>query len=202
MTTHFGGLFLFAFDRTRLGLNDRLDPRPGSPLIPARPAVRSLLALQFWGMGQPAPGRAETLDEGLARFTGLKAIPQCSTLTAYAARGDSPFTEDLLHRWFHAVASLGLDRGADQSFDLDFHPIPYPGDPALIEKHEVSRRSYRQRGLLTFWARDADARLFCYADGTFRKKTPRDAILRLVDAGTQRTGTGLAELVFDRRRTA
>ena len=201
VTTHFGGLFLFAFDLARIGLNDVLDQMPGSSLIPAREAVLSLLALKLWGIGRPSQVMAETLDEGLALFTGLNAIPKRSTLTEYAARCDLHFTEDLMHRWFHAVASLGLDLGGGQSFDLDFHTIPYHGDQALIEKHYVSKRSRRQRGIVTFLARDADARLFCYADGTFRKKTRHDAILRYVDAWTQRTGSRPAELVFDSRLT-
>ena len=41
---------------------------------------------------------------------------------------------------------------------------------ALLQKHYVSKRSRRQRGVLTMLARDAEARVFCYADATIRKE--------------------------------
>jgi hypothetical protein len=58
------------------------------------------------------------------------------------------------------VSRLGLPRG--HSFDLDFHTIPFHGEDALIEKHYVSKRSRRQKGILAFVAQDADTRAFCY----------------------------------------
>jgi hypothetical protein len=72
-----------------------------------------------------------------------------------------------MQRWFDAVGSLGLKRGL--SFDLDFHTVPYHGDDALVEKHYVSKRSRRQKGVLVFLARDADQRVFCYTNADIRK---------------------------------
>ena len=200
-TTSFGGLFLFAFDLARMGMDELLQNMPGSALIPAGCAVRSLLALKLWGIGRPSQIMAETLDEGLALFAGLNAIAKRSTLSEYTARCDPHFTGELMHRWYHAAAKLGLSLGGSPSFDLDFHTIPYHGDEALIEKHYVSKRSRRQRGILTFLARDAEARLFSYADCTLRKEDQNDAILHFVDYWRARTGKRPAELVFDSRLT-
>jgi hypothetical protein len=104
-----------------------------------------------------------------------------------------------MHRWFHAVGKLGLSRGA--SFDLDFHTIPFHGEDALVEKHYVSKRSRRQKGLLAFLARDADSRVFCYANAAVRKQDQNDQILRFVDFWKQRTGRLPQELIFDSKLT-
>ena len=56
-----------------------------------------------------------------------------------------------------------------QSFDLDFHSVPYHGAHPSIERHYVSKCSRRQSNVLVFLAQDADARAFCYADANLRK---------------------------------
>ena len=67
-----------------------------------------------------------------------------------------------MRHWFDTVGRLGLRWGA--SFDLDFHTIPFHGEDALVEKHYVSKRSRRQKGVLAFLAQDAETRVFCYAN--------------------------------------
>ena len=85
--------------------------------------------------------------------------------------------------------------------DLDFHTIPHHGADPELEKHYVSKRSRRQNGILTFLARDADARRFAWADATLRKDRQHDAILRFVEGWQARTGARSRELVFDGRLT-
>ena len=104
-----------------------------------------------------------------------------------------------MRRWFDAVSRLGLPRG--QSFDLDFHTIPFHGEDALIEKHYVSKRSRRQKGILAFLAQDADTRVFCYANGELRKDQQNDEILRFVRFWKERTGRYPEELIFDSKLT-
>jgi hypothetical protein len=104
-----------------------------------------------------------------------------------------------MQRWFDAVGALGLERGV--SFDLDFHTIPDHGDDALVEKHYVSKRSRRQKGMLAFLAQDADTRVFCYANGQLRKQAQNDEILRFVEFWKARTGHLPEELVFDSKLT-
>ena len=60
------------------------------------------------------------------------------------------------------MQNLGIDRGT--SFDLDFHTIPFHGEDALVEKHYVSKRSRKQKGILAFLAQDANTRVFFYAN--------------------------------------
>jgi hypothetical protein len=199
--TQFGGLFLFLptlaalpFDRimAQAGL-------PGSKMVPAGCALRSLLGLKLFGTARHGHVMSAVLDEGLALFAGLNVVPKRSFLTEYSCRIDPACYPQLMQRWFDAVGRLGLERGG--SFDLDFHTIPFHGEDALVEKHYVSKRSRRQKGILAFLAQDAQTRVFCYANGQIRKDRQNDEILRFVEFWKQRTGRRPAELIFDSKLT-
>lgn len=199
--TQFGGLFLFLpmlaslpFDRimTQAGL-------PGSKMVPAGCAMRSLLGLKLFGTARHGHVMSAVLDEGLALFAGLNVVPKRSFLTEYSCRIDPACYPTLMQRWFDAVGRLGLQRGG--SFDLDFHTIPFHGEDALVEKHYVSKRSRRQKGILAFLAQDAQTRVFCYANGQLRKDQQNDEILRFVEFWRKRTGRLPEELIFDSKLT-
>ena len=138
---------------------------------------------------------AEVLDPGLALFTGLNAFPKRSTLTEYTTRVDPRRLPGLRRSWNEALQGRGLHAG--DSFDLDFHTIPYHGDRALIEKHYVSRRSRCQNGILAFLASDAGSRTFRYCNATVRKDGQNDEVLRFVEEFRREMGTLPGELVFD-----
>jgi len=104
-----------------------------------------------------------------------------------------------MQAWFDTIGRLGLAWGT--SFDLDFHTIPFHGEDALVEKHYVSKRSRRQKGVLAFLAQDADRRVFCYANADLRKEQQNDEILRFVEFWKKRTGRLPEELIFDSRLT-
>jgi hypothetical protein len=129
--------------------------------------MRSLLALKLFETARQRHIMSGVLDQGLALFAGLNIIPKRSFLTEYSCRIDPVCYPELMHRWFNAVSRLGLPRG--RSFNLDFHTIPLHGEDALVEKHYISKRSRRQKGILAFVAQDADIRVFCYANGELRK---------------------------------
>ena len=203
LRTSFGGLFLFAADLARLDLDGLLAASgfPGSVKIPAGCAVRSLLGMKLWGIGRPFLVMPDVLDEGLALFAGLNAIPKRSTLTEYSGRVDPARHDELTEGWFAALDGLDQPIGGGRTFDLDFHTIPFHGEDALIEKHYVSKRSRRQRGILAFLARDAEARMFTYANADLRKADQNDEVLRFVENCRQRNGQQPDELVFDSRLT-
>src|SRR5262245_25156885 len=199
--TKFGGLFLFLPTLAALPL-DRIARQaglPGSRMIPAACALRSLLALKLFGTARHPHVMSAVLDEGLALFAGLNVTPKRSFLTEYSCRIDPACYPRLMRLWFDAVGRLGLEHG--RSFDLDFHTIPYHGDDALVEKHYVSKRSRRQRGMLAFLAQDAETRVFCYATGEVRKADQSDEILRFVRFWKRRTGRYPEELIFDSKLT-
>lgn len=57
-----------------------------------------------------------------------------------------------------------------------------------MEKHYISKRSRRQKGILAFLAQDADKRFFCYANADLRKEQQNDEILQFVKFWKKRTG--------------
>ncbi|GFP20204.1 hypothetical protein HKBW3S03_01705, partial [Candidatus Hakubella thermalkaliphila] len=186
--TRFGGLFLFMPFMASLPFDQILHEAgfPGSKMIPAGHAVRSLLALKLFGSARHSHVMSYVLDEGLALFAGLNAIPKRSFLTEYSCRIDPQGYPRLMRAWFDALETLGIDRGS--SFDCDFHTIPFHGEDALVEKHYVSKRSRRQKGILAFLAQDAATRVFCYTNADVRKESQNDEILRFVEFWKQRTG--------------
>jgi hypothetical protein len=199
--TQFGGLFLFApylaglpFDALmrRAGL-------PGSKMIPAAHAMRSLLGLKLVGSARHSHVMSDVFDEGLALFAGLNAIPKRAFLTEYSCRIDPAAYPQLMRGWFDAVGRLGLERGS--SFDLDFHTIPFHGEDALVQKHYVSKRSRRQKGVLAFVAQDASTRVFCYANADLRAEDHDDEVMRFVEFWRRRTGHLPEELIFDSKLT-
>jgi len=199
--TKFGGLFLFVPYLTSVGFDKLIEKArlPGSRMVPAAHAIRSLLALKLFGNARHSHVMSETLDEGLALFAGLNAIPKRAFLTEYSCRIDPASYPRLMRAWFDAVGKHGLQRGG--SFDLDFHTIPFHGEDALVEKHYVSKRSRRQKGLLAFLAQDAATRVFCYANAELRKDQQADEILRFVQFWKKRTGHFPEELIFDSKLT-
>ena len=150
-------------------------------MIPAGHAIRSLLALKLFGSARHSHVMSYVLDEGLALFAGLNVIPKRSFLTEYSCRIDPECYPKLMRRWFDAMGKLELPQGT--SFDLDFHTIPFHGEDALVEKHYVSKRSRRQKGILAFVAQDADTRVFCYGNSDLRKDEQNDEILKFADSG-------------------
>jgi DDE family transposase len=70
-----------------------------------------------------------------------------------------------------------------------------------VQKHYVSKRSRRQKGMLAFLAHDAATRVFCYANGQLRKEEQNDEILQFVAYWEQRTGHVPNELIFDSKLT-
>src|SRR5208282_4155855 len=78
---------------------------------------------------------------------------------------------------------------------------PFHGEDALVEKHYVSKRSRRQKGILAFLAQDGEQRFFCYANSDLRKEQQDDEILKFVRFWKERTGKIPEELIFDSRLT-
>jgi transposase len=199
--TKFGGLFLFVpllaaipFDHMLLDAG-----LPGSKMIPPGAAFRSLLALKLFGSARHSHVMSYLLDEGLALFAGLNEIPKRSFLTEYSCRIDPQCYPRLMRLWFEAMTGIGLEQGV--SFDLDFHTIPFHGEDALVEKHYVSKRSRRQKGLLAFVAQDSSTQVFCYGNADLRKEDQNDEILNFAQFWKERSGKFPQELIFDSKLT-
>jgi hypothetical protein len=200
--TRLGGLWLFVplMREIRLAEVLRTADLPGSAMIPAEQAVRTLLALKLCGKERKSHVMDLVCDEGVALFAGLNVVPKRSYLAAYSSRVDRRANLRLLEAWSDEIHRVGLPRGS--SFDLDFHTVPANAQEEPLEKHYVSRRSRRQKGVLVFLARDATERVICYANAGVPKAEQPDEILKFVAFWERRTGSPPAELVFDSQLTA
>lgn len=199
--TQFGGLFLFVPYLAEVPWESIFPDNgfPGSKMIPAAHAIRSLLGLKLYGSARHSHVMSEVFDPGLALFTGLNCIPKRSFLTEYSCRIVPDDYPKAMRQWFDAMKRLGLPAG--ESFDLDFHTIPFHGEDALLQKHYVSKRSRRQKGLLAFVAQDADTHVFCYGNAQVRKENQNDEVLRFVEFWKERTSKLPKELIFDSKLT-
>ena len=196
-----GGLFLFIPDLIRLQADAmaRAAKLPGSRMIPPTHALRSCLALKLWSLERKSHVMSMVADPGLALFAGLNCIPKKSYLSEYSSRIDHRMTLRLLASWHEQVAGDSLFGG--QSFNLDFHSVPYFGEHPVIEKHFVSMRSRRQPSVLAFLAHDSEGQAFCYSNADLRKGEEAEEIFRFI-AFWKRTHKKLpSELVFDSRLT-
>jgi transposase len=199
--THFGGIFLFLPYLAQIPFDQMLKQAhfPGTKMMPAGAAMRSLLALKLFGNARHSHVMSYVFDEGLALFAGLNVMPKRSFLTEYSSRIDPAAYPKVMKLWFAEVSQLGLARGL--SFDLDFHTIPFHGEDALLQKHYVSKRSRRQKGMLAFLAWDGEQKHFCYANAALRKEEQANEVLVFSSFWKERTGHYPEELVFDSKLT-
>lgn len=199
--TRFGGLFVFVplMRELRLPEVTRQAKLPGTAMIPAEQAVRTLLALKLVGKERKNHVMDLVADDGIALFAGLNVVPKRSYLAAYSSSVDDRAIERFMAAWFNETPRAGLTHGA--SLDLDFHTVPTNSTQEPLEKHYVSSRSRSQQGMLTFLARDAEQRTLCYAHAGIAKADQADEIVRFVDFYERHTGAVPAELVFDSKLT-
>lgn len=200
-TTRCGGLFLFVPDLVRLEL-DRLATAaglPGSKMIPAPHALRAALALKLWSIERKSHVMALVADEGIAWFAGLNVIPKKSYLSEYSSRVEHRDTLALLGAWNERMGGNSLF--TSNSFNLDFHSVPYYGEHPVVERHYISMRSRRQPSILVFLAQEAEGRAFCYANADLRKGEEPHEVLRFVEFWKRGHGADPGELVFDSRLT-
>ena len=199
--TRLGGLFVFVPLMRDLRLSEvvRQAKLPGSAMIPAEQALRTLLALKLVGKERKSHVMDLVSDQGIALFAGLNAVPKRSYLAAYSSSVDDRAIEAFMAAWFNEVPRAGLTPGT--SLDVDFHTVPANSSAEPLEKHYVSSRSRSQQGMLTFLARDAQRRVLRYAHAGIAKEDQAAEILRFVDFWQQHTGAVPAELVFDSKLT-
>lgn len=199
--TRVAGLFLFVplmreIDLSRVAAESGL---PGSKMIPAEQALRTLLALKLIGKERKSHVMDLVFEEGLAVFAGLNVIPKHAYLSAYSSRIGRKGTHKLMGTWFQHVQKAGLRRG--DSLDLDFHTVPANSEKEPLQKHYLSTRSHSEKAVLVFLARDAEERVLCYSNAGVPKEQRNDEILRFVEFWRRQTGRLPRELVFDSQLT-
>jgi hypothetical protein len=138
-------------------------------------------------------------DEGLSLLAGLNVIPKRSFLCEYSSRVGHQQIVELQAAYHHQIDGDRLLEG--ESFNLDFHSIPYYGEHPLVQCHFVAMRSRRQKSVLTFLAQDLDGRAFCYSNADLRKGEESEEIFKFI-AFWKRVHRALPRhLVFDSKLT-
>ena len=138
-------------------------------------------------------------DEGLALFAGLNAFPKKSYLSEYSCRIHHNKTLKILAAWHELVSGTKLFPG--ESFNLDFHSVPYYGEHPNVERHFVSARSRRQPSVLVFLAQDAGTHAFCYSNADLRKGEEAEEIFQFIAFWKRTHGKLPQHLVFDSKLT-
>jgi hypothetical protein len=200
-TTRCGGLFLFIADLVRLQAPKLAQGAglPGSKMIPAEHALRCCLALKLWSLERKSHVMAWVADEGLALFAGLNAFPKKSFLSEYSSRLGPRQTTRLLSAWHASIHPTDLLPG--ESFNLDFHSVPYYGEHPLVERHYVSARSRSQPSMLVFLAQDADTHVFCYSNADLRRGEQAEEVFQFIAFWKRTHGQLPRHLVFDSKLT-
>lgn len=200
-TTRCGGLFLFVADLVRLQAPKLAQGAglPGSKMIPAEHALRCCLALKLWSLERKSHVMAWVADEGLALFAGLNAFPKKSFLSEYSSRLGRRQTTRLLSAWHESIHPTDLLPG--ESFNLDFHSVPYYGEHPLVQRHYVSARSRSQPSILVFLAQDAGTHVFCYSNADLRKGEQAEEVFQFIAFWKRTHGQLPRHLVFDSKLT-
>ena len=199
--TQLGGLFLFlpllvACDLPGLV---RQAGYPGSKMIPAPQAWLSLLGLKLSSTERKSHVMDLVFDQGLALFAGLNVVPKTTYLDTYSHSFSPKVNEKLRKLWIGVLRQKKLLKG--ESFNLDFHSIPFFGADEFVERHYLSKRSRSQKSILVFLAQDAESHVFCYSRADLLKREHADAVLDFVKFWKTAYGELPSELVFDSKLT-
>jgi hypothetical protein len=111
---------------------------PGSGMVPPPAALLSLLTLKLLDKERRSHITDFDFDEALGLFAGLNVLPKKSYATDYSYRTTRSCQQALLSRWVTGLAPLLFPNA--QEFCLDFHPIPFRGEPEVLENHYLPLR--------------------------------------------------------------
>jgi transposase len=199
--TQLGGLFLLIPALVRCKITELVHKAgyPGSKMIPATQALLSLLALKLSGRRRKSHVMDLVFDEGIALFAGLNVVPKTTYLSTYSDSISPKMNDKFRAAWVSVLQKEKLLEG--ESFNLDFHTIPFFGADEFVERHYLSKRSRSQKSILVFLAQDADSQVFCYSSANLLKREQPDEVLHFVEFWKKNSGKLPAELVFDSKLT-
>lgn len=197
LETRVAGIFLFLPLLARLGFECLVQQAGyrGSQMVPASSALLSLLTLKLLDKERRSHINDFNFDEALGLFAGLNILPKKSFATDYSYRHERTQQERLLSGWVTALAPLLFPNA--QAFSLDFHAIPYRGDPDALDNHYVPRRGIAAPSVLAFFAQEQESRVLCYANANLTRADQPGQLMRFVDFWHGITGQYPQWLYFD-----
>jgi hypothetical protein len=191
------GLFLFLPLLARLGFHTLATQAgyPGSRMVPAGAALLSLLALKLLDKERRSHIGDFDFDEALGLFAGLNILPKKSYAADYSYRTTRAHQHQLLSGWVSGLAPMLFPQA--QAFCLDFHPIPYRGEPEALENHYLPTRGKAGPSVLTFFAHEPQSRVLCYANANLTRADQPGELMRFVEFWHGVTGHDPQWLYFD-----
>jgi hypothetical protein len=199
--TRAAGIFLFLPLLAELGFDSlvRRADYPGTKMVPADAALLSLLALKLLRKERLSHIDDYNIDDGLGLFAGLNVLPKKSFATDYSYRTQRQQQEKLLGAWVKKLSPVLLPEA--KTFSLDFHPIPYRGDEAVLENYYIPCRGQACPSVQTFFAQEHEKQVFCYANANLTRDEQSKEVLRFVDYWHDLTGQNPEWLYFDSKLT-
>jgi hypothetical protein len=197
LRTRVAGIFLFLPLLAQVRF-DRLVAQaeyPGSRMVPATSALLSLLALKLLDKERRSHISDFNFDEALGLFAGLNILPKTTFATDYSYRTQREQQHRLLAGWLTHLAPLLLPEAS--TFCLDFHPIPYRGDPTGLDAHYITQQGHAGTSVLTFFAHEPDRRVLCYANANLTRAEQPGELMRFVEFWHAITGHDPQWLYFD-----
>ena len=201
LRTRVAGIFLFLPLLAQLGFDKlvRAAGYPGSKMVPADAALLSLLSLKLLDKERRSHIDDFNFDEAVGLFAGLNILPKKSFVTDYSYRTDRDHQQQLLAGWVQQLSPLLLPDA--NAFSLDFHPIPYRGEQAVLENHYIPCRGQAGASVQSFFAQDHENQVFCYANANLTRDEQSGEITRFVEFWQQVTGRDPDWLYFDSKLT-
>ncbi|MFQ5502574.1 MAG: hypothetical protein ACE5EQ_09780 [Phycisphaerae bacterium] len=172
---------------------------PGTKMVPADAALLSLLALKLLRKERLSHIDDYNIDEALGLFAGLNVLPKKTFATDYSYRTKRQHQQRLLGAWVKKLSPLLLP-GA-KAFSLDFHPIPYRGEEAVLENHYIPCRGQACPSVQSFFAQEHEKQVFCYANANLTHDEQAQEVIRFVDYWKDLTGQNPQWLYFDSKLT-
>lgn len=197
LQTRVAGVFLFLPLLAELGF-DRIVERaryPGSEMVPAPSALLSLLVLKLLDKERRSHIEDFNFDEALGLFAGLNILPKKSYATDYSYRTTRDNQSALLEGWVTALGPVMFPKA--DTFSLDFHPIPYRGDPTGLDRHYLPRRGIAGPSIQTFFVLEQESRCLCYANANLTRADQPGELMRFIEFWHTVTGDDPQWLYFD-----
>jgi hypothetical protein len=197
LRTRVAGAFLFLPLLAALGF-DRLVAEAhytSSEMIPAHSALLSLLALKLLDKERRSHIGDFNFDEALGLFAGLNILPKKSFATDYSYRTGRDQQRALLQGWVRALAPVMFPDAS--GFSLDFHPIPYRGEPSGLDRHYLPRRGVAGPSVLSFFALEQQSRCLCYSNADLTRADQDGEVMRFVEFWHTITAADPRWLYFD-----
>ncbi len=164
-------------------------------MVPAPSALLSLLSLKLLDKERRSHINDFNFDEAMGLFAGLNILPKRTFATDYSYRTHREQQRTLLQGWVKALAPVMFPDAS--GFSLDFHPIPYRGDPSGLDRHYLPRRGIAGPSVLTFFALEQKSRCLCYSNANLARADQKGELMRFVEFWHAVTDADPQWLYFD-----